>query len=77
MLVGLKEAPLQTMTRNIPHEKSPIHALDELGQGFKPFLESRGLNFLFQGFGLLCKCQIYILLSMVLLHGPGSLQTTC
>lgn len=67
---GIEGGSLKTMMRNIPHEKSPFHALDELGQGFKPFLESRGLNFLFQGFGLLCKCQIYILLSMVFLHGP-------
>lgn len=58
-------------------KKSLIHVLDELEEGFTHFLGSWGLNFLFQGFGLLCKCQIYSLLSIVVLHWPWSLQTTC
>lgn len=70
MSEGLNEAPLKPRRVIYLMKKSHIHAVAELQQGFKPFLESWGLNFLSQGFGLLCKSQIYSLLSMVLLRGP-------
>lgn len=69
---GVEGGSLKTLKWRGMHvmKKSLIHVLDELEQGFRPFLGSWGLNFLFQGFGLLCKCQIYSSLSIDVLHWP-------
>lgn len=69
-----------TLTPSVLSREVCFHLLcnsDQLEQGFKSFLESWVLVFLFQGFGILCKCQIYSLLSSVVLRESWSLQNTC